>query len=442
MTINKQTILIYIIYILIVLYFINLFSSHEVKSYWSVYLFIITIIIFNYSYNKFKDLINPISLLIPLQSAYIFYSLMLSTVQNELNINTKALFYIFNCSYLLGAIIDWKVGACRENYQKKYVFHVANVLICLSIAVTILEAYMSGGFPIILSIFNVRNIYNELVLIHVFHYLVMLSALLPGVYYWCHKKNILKKSYFYVLSIIAFVIVVNTLSRQIIILMLIVFYLTYIKFNALSVRKMIIYFIGLIAVFIVIGNLRITNITDSISPLNYLKAYSSVPNEFKVNLFDVTFNLYAARNYNTLNDMITLADGNKYYGLYFLQPLLGLPGIKNIFIFPPAENLNGFVQLATILIDPYLDFGYFGILIFGFIYGYAAKVIYIKYKRSNNIRYVLYWGLIVFCMVMSVFANFFNVLFFWIVIIYAILITVKIRLYKQSSYNNTPSKNS
>lgn len=163
--------------------------------------------------------------------------------------------------------------------------------------------------------------------------------------------------------------------------------------------------------------------------VTFMKAYSDVPTNLNVNMFDITYNLYTSMNFNTLNEMIL--NSNYYmYGLNTFKALIQLFRIDQAFGISYAEQFNTFGRLATIIGDPYLDFGYLGVSFFAFLYGIFVSFVYRKYIYNDSFGYTIAWAVVSYMMMMSVFANYFNVLFMWICLFLAFLLNYKIRVIK------------
>lgn len=276
-----------------------------------------------------------------------------------------------------------------------------------------------GGLPLYIIAIEKIDIYNEMKFVPIAHYFVMLSALLPAIFYYLYRLRLISRWWFAAQTIIAIFILLNTLSRQLIILAFISFFITFVRVNRVN-EKRVLLFAALASglLFFGIGELRINAIDLNNSSLDYLKVFSDVPLDLSVNTFDVTFNLYTSLNLDTLN---TVAQNNPtpYLGAYTIRPIIDIFHLNGE-IFPfISESNDTFKILATAIADPLLDFGLAGVCLFGFLYGWLGKNLFIRFIQEESLADCLLWSSFVYCMLMSVFANFFNVLFFWICLLVA-----------------------
>jgi len=203
------------------------------------------------------------------------------------------------------------------------------------------------------------------------------------------------------------------------------FFFVYAKSNKISPNRYILK-VSLFSafMFLLLGFVRIQSINNSVSQLEYLKAYAQVPSSRDVNTFDVTFNLYTSQNLVTLDEMVNnIEEAGFGFGKYTIQALIKTFKYDSTFDLRFPVEFDSFKRLGTIIADPYLDFGFFGVFLFAFIYGVLNSMIFMKAKYSSSVRYTLFWAMICYVMLMSVFTNFFNVLFTWIVFLFVFSIT-------------------
>ncbi len=373
-----------------------------------------------FSLKKYKLLLNPITLLLPLCLAYLYYGFMLSDRQVELRGDVQASFYLFILFYTIGTFFPFKITGQYSMTISRNKKLFADLIFVAGLVIFLIESILNGGFPILVTVISRQDIYSELQFIPVFHYLVMLITIMPSVYYYFYKYKKISKFYLYVILVVSFFVILNTLSRQLIIFGILSYFIVYIKLNNITSTK---FFLKLLLstgiLFLLVGQLRLLAQKKDISALDYLKAFSGVPEQLNVNTFDVTFNLYTSLNFNTLNDFYVNAE-NFYYGLYTLKPVLVLLHYDEAFSFQYRPDLDGFTRLGTVISDPYLDFGIPGVILFSFFYGTILSGAFISHVQSENLGHSLIWATLSYAMVMSVFANFFNVLFIWICIIFAL----------------------
>jgi oligosaccharide repeat unit polymerase len=264
----------------------------------------------------------------------------------------------------------------------------------------------------------------------------MLASIFPAVYYHLYKNGFVGKRILKVVLAISIFILMNMLSRQIMILALLTFLFIYAKEKDLSIDKVMLKGIGYGAIiFFIIGSIRYAAINDGVSELEFMKAYSGVPKALNVNMFDVSFNLYTSMNFATLNEFVNNA-GEMHYGINMFRPVIEIFKIDQAFNIYYDPKLNSFSLLATIVADPFLDFGLLGVIFLPFFYGIFISKVYLNYQVSKNLGHSLGWSICVYVMVMSVFTNFFNVLFIWICLLYSLLFIFKVTIKKARSTND------
>ncbi|MGI9896042.1 O-antigen polymerase [Vibrio natriegens] len=373
-----------------------------------------------------KHIINPLSIFFPFILSFYYYQFMLSSKQSELNSFTIVTVFLFIFSYVFSyffiiynkSYILNKTQKKDDTIRKGYL----DFVFILAFLVFMFECYMSGGFPFFIALFYRVNIYADMYHVPIAHYLVMLSAVFPCLYYHLKKNRRISNFKFYLFSFVSVFILLNIMSRQIMIMSSIFLFMVYSRENGLNVNKYVVRFAGAIAIlFMVLGFIRIQSINDDVSQLDYLKAYAGVPKEREVTSFDVTFNLYTSQNISTLNDIISQSD-SLGFGKYFFQSLIKIFKFDQVFSINYPVHLDSFSRLGTIVADPYLDFDVLGVMIFAFAYGVINTVLYLKYNYTNGLMYTLLWSLALFVMLMSVFTNFYNLLFTWIVAFMSIFI--------------------
>ncbi|HDM8227003.1 TPA: oligosaccharide repeat unit polymerase [Vibrio campbellii] len=405
-------------------YFYNL-SSEKGVVFW-----LLTSFLFFYFFlmiSTTKNILNPISLLFPFVLSFYYYQFMLSFKQEYLSFETIFVIFSFIISYVIAYIVVLfnKKLILKEIRldEKEYVSKVyLNFIFIFSVSIFLFECYMTGGFPFIIALFYRTNIYADMYHLPIAHYFVMLAAIVPCLYYHLLVKGQISRLRFYFTSAISFFILLNIMSRQILIMSAIFFFMTYVYENRLNMNKYIIRFgLGIACLFMILGFVRIQSINDDVSQLEYLKVYAQIPKEKDVTSFDVTFNLYTSQNLNTLNDIISKSD-TLGLGMYLFQPIIKIFKYDQAFDLNYPNELDSFVRLGTIIADPYLDFNILGVVFFGFIYGLINTFIYVKFNSFPSLKYTLLWSLVSFVMLMSVFTNFYNVLFTWIVFFISISI--------------------
>jgi oligosaccharide repeat unit polymerase len=363
---------------------------------------------------RFGRFINPISVLAPLLLAFTYYGLMISERQEPLAPMVVVSYYAFVCSYVIGCLVPYRFRSGRMQSSARYCLLVGKIVLLIALLVFLLEAFLSGGLPLLTLVVQKVDSYADMKLIPVAHYFVMLCSLLPAVFYYAYKENELSGVGAGVFSLLACFILLNSLSRQLMIFGVIAFYVTYTRLNAVNEGRLLV-ITGVLAtvLFLGVGEFRIGAIDSSVSSLDYLKAYSAVSLTLPVNTFEVTYNLYTSMNFNTFSQILKSSD-SFYFGAYTFRPFLDISQINNIFSSAIPEDRDTFKMLGTIIADPYLDFGVPGVVTFAFVYGWFGTSVFLAHVARMNIASCLLWASFSYVMVMAVFTNFFNVFFIWI----------------------------
>ncbi|MBM7072104.1 oligosaccharide repeat unit polymerase [Shewanella sp. 202IG2-18] len=381
-----------------------------------------------------KEIVNPLSILFPFVLGVYYYQFMLSDKQQKLELNTVYVLILFICSYVVGVfyiLLDKK-----RILQKKVVSHqitsvlMIDVVLIFGLVIFFVECFLTGGFPFFIALLHKVNIYEDMYYLPILHYFVMLISIFPAIYYSFYKSGRISKLKLAMVCLLSVFVLINIMSRQIFILSIVFMFFTFAKVNKVNTNKYI-FKVSVFSAcaFILLGFVRIQSINNSVSQLDYLKAYAGVPSAREVNTFDVTYNLYTSQNLTTLNDMIDSIDRVGFgYGKYLTQNFLKTFKYDQAFNIEYLSDFDSFNRLGTIVADPYLDFGFTGVIIFGFLYGFLNSICFLKAKHSNSIRYNFFWAMLCYIMVMSVFTNFYNVLFSWLVFLFIYFITLKVKI--------------
>lgn len=216
----------FILAILLFLYFFDL-SIRVEKEFFSIGILLFYLLcIYLLSIKKFNNIINPITLLLPFLFAIIYYQYMISQRQEELSFSTNLAIFLFLFFYILGVFVKFKQSALRLSndtiIRSNYFF--IKLLFIIGIIIFLIEMYLNGGFPFIMTLYDI-NIYAEIKYVPIFHYFVMLNTLFPSIFYFYYKNNVISKKLFIIFTIISVFILLNLLSRQIMILGILTFFL-------------------------------------------------------------------------------------------------------------------------------------------------------------------------------------------------------------------------
>lgn len=414
------------------LYFFNLAEVVGSSLFYAVSGFSIIFIFFFFSYFKFRSIINPVSLIIPFALGYFYYGFFISEKQHPLSFETTVAVFLFIFFYILGCCI--KLSSKKSFFIPHNVengFHLSIIIFLIGSVIFFLECFINGGLPLYQVIFLRVDGYSEKKAIPIFHYFVMLHSLMPAIFYFFYKKGKLTRFYFYFLAAFSLFVLFNNLSRQVIILCVLTLFFTFVSVNRFRSDQILLKgAIIMCFVFFGLGYFRVSAINDDISTTAYLKIYSEVPESYDVNLFDVTFNLYSSVNFNTLNDIVSTVEHlDEYgYGKYLFKPVLEISNADFAFDLKYDPRQDSFTRLGTVVADPYLDFGVIGVSFFAFFYGITSAFLYRMFVSYSNLGISVLWSINSFVLLMSVFTNFYNLLFTWICIVLGIYLTgVKFR---------------
>lgn len=416
MNIRKSTVYVSILLLAGLWYFVRLARLTNVDPFVIVsnYIFLACVILTGQL--RFKRLVNPISLLTPLLLAFTYYGVMMSDRQDPLGGVVVFSYYSFVVAFVVGCMVPQRFTPMDNHASPAYNMRIANLLLMMASVVFVAEAAMSGGFPLLTLLIHQVDSYADMKLIPVLHYLVMFTALLPALYYSLYKSGEISRLRFIVFSLLSAFILLNSLSRQLMIFGVIAFYFSYVKLNNVNEARLV-SITGVLAavLFLGVGEFRIGAIDSSVSSLDYLKAYSDVPLTLPVNTFEVTYNLYTSLNFNTFQKIVRETD-SFYFGAYTVRPLLDISQINNVLGTGIPDSRDTFKMLGTIIADPYLDFGILGVIVFGFLYGVFGTCAFLAYMARDAVAHALMWSVFAYVMVMAVFTNFFNVFFIWLCI--------------------------
>lgn len=292
----------------------------------------------------------------------------------------------------------------------------------LSILIFLLECVKLGFIPLtkMLSM-NVYHAMNDNA-IPVLHYFTQAAYIVP---IWacllCKKKYLSKKKRNVIIALELFV-VFNSLSRQMWLLLLIGLGLYYMYYYVVSKRRLLLFVAIAVGMFMVIGAIRLsTIISDNRSNTEYLRAYAGT--QYETNLIETYIALYSTNNFTTFKNYVQESDKQGYrgYGVYTLRPIYTMTLLNRMSCFDINPTYDAFSALGTYAIDPYLDFGIYGVVFLNFLYGFIVAFAYKKYERKNY-RWIVPWGVLAFCVLMAAFANFFNTFFVWLILMLNFLV--------------------
>ena len=383
----------------------------------SIWLFIaiidVVLLFMLISFFRFKRIVNPSSVYLVFVGLFAYSVLPLSE-----NIHfSNELLLIILCgvaAYFVGVfclpqihIITFPVFTNRT----KRIFYY--ILCVLTFSCFIYEIKNVGYIPIFV-IGQSLDIYGEVGESNsVLHTFVLLT---PILFYWSlilAKEGIIQtRIRNCIVSFLLFVFV-NNFGRTSL-LMFIITGLIYLEFyTKLSAPKFISIIFLFISLFIIMGNVRSGSTFDGIN-----KVLRRIGNtQYETSILESYLISYSSVNFYKMNDVIQQKEVLNYSsnGRNSLKPIVKLLNISE-----PLDNVAEFQtqqNLSTYIADPYLDFGYAGVVVLNCLYGMIAVMLFERYEKKNCPEYIISWGVVVFCILMGCFFNAFNTMLVWVIYI-------------------------
>jgi hypothetical protein len=152
----------------------------------------------------------------------------------------------------------------------------------------------------------------------------------------------------------------------------------------------------------------------SMSAGEFYRAISGIEND-NVSLFEAVFVEYSSKRFSILDEMINYSDHIAFfgYGMYTFRPFTSFFLLEKMGFITRIPELNSEQRVGTFLIDPYLDFGIIGVFILNALYGYLAVRYYNQFKKRYP-EAIVKFTIIVFCILMGMFVNYFNSMLIWL----------------------------
>lgn len=379
------------------------------------------IILVSLSFQRWNDFLNPVSLYFVFIFGFGYSLLDLSSLIKPFSHTTLLVIVLSIISYVIGAFINLRFKSPFQSLQftkrSNLLMYYSLLIFCASCF--IYEIVLIGYLPIV-NIFSF-DVYNDsnTKLVSFIHYFVLLFALFPAWTYILYKSDIVKKRLFISVLVFSCFVIINYLSRQIILLFLLSTFISYAFYNKTNVKKILIYGFGLIALFFIIGQVRMAQMetlrkNEKYTIVKFLRNAAGI--KYETNLIESTYVLYSSMRYNTLNEFIKKADNEGYYGFgkFVFRPFVSLTFLDRIGIIKYEKEYSINSSVSTYAIDAFLDFRFFGVVFWGLFYGLVSTHFYKNFKSGNK-KYIISWSLIVFCLIMSPFMNFFSSFFVFLV---------------------------
>jgi oligosaccharide repeat unit polymerase len=359
----------------------------------------------------------------------------------NLSIKTVLVVVLSIISFVLGAFLlfiskkNISIYDTITNYLSKLLSVKINgklllfTLFFLSVVIFTIEVILVGYLPVF-EMFD-RFVYEEVndKLIPFVHYFVVLSSIIPAWAYIFYKKEKISKFQYYFLHIVSLFININFFSRQFVLLYMICMFFSYYFYYKANFRNGILMIISILLMFIFIGFLRI--IQDNTKKYKVTEE-ELINSDYLDNLSKTKYNLTTVENYLTvyssnrfyeLNKFVNQKDSLSYYGygMYTFKPIISLLFLNRLKIVDYETNFNIPDALPTFVVDAYLDYGIIGSIFINFFYGVLSTVFFLYYYLKKPL-YIVNFSIIVFCLAMSSFFNYFNTFFVWMAIFFNTLI--------------------
>lgn len=279
------------------------------------------------------------------------------------------------------------------------------------IGVFILEVRQLGYLPV----FNLANaeVYQEINENEVtpLHNFIIVNSVLPAMFYILFKRKTIRFWQFLLLTAVCGFIILNFFSRQIIVLFFFSMLIAYSYYKTIPLLKF--FSIGVVCtvIFIVLGQLRggSSEESNSMSVNDFLRDYGDITKP--TNIIETYLSLYGAVNFTSGNGIVSdaLRDDYVSYGVYTARPVLTIMPVDKNSVYPPLYS--SYTKLGTYLVDPFLDFRWFGVIGLNFLYGLLSMNSFKNYIAKNGEYYIVEWSLFIFCIFMCAFTNFFHMFF-------------------------------
>lgn len=350
----------------------------------SVFFYFLAICLVFISGIRYKSIINPL-LVYSLFVFFFSYSIIpISNDQKLYSLNTYIVVFISILFYVLPFFLNLK-------FQDFSCFKLTNnartslllILLFCSVVVYGLECLKFGYIPILN--FTQQDVYNDsnTKLIPFLHYFIIITAYLPSWAYIFYKENIISKKKMRWIFYISLFVLFNYLSRQIFLLLGLSLFISYNYYNKVNVLRLFQVAFCTVGLFFIFGYIRFSSdVTDSFAEFMRIVADIDNPN---ILVFESTLVEYSSKRYTALDHVIHNRDEINFYGLgmYTFRPLLSLLFLEKFGVIERIPELDSEILIATYAADPYLDFGFLGVIFLNFLYGCIAVDAYKNYQERK-----------------------------------------------------------
>lgn len=391
-------------------------NSVNISAFIFIYVMACLIIIGATQY--FKNPLNPISFYAIFILCYGFNFLKLSAVSRDLSLQTHLIIILSILLFIMGVLLGDKIKSkpkvLLNRQAKAIVFYVT----CVCIVLTFLLEIWTFGYLPLLKMFSM-DVYNDTneKLLSFLHYFILMAAIVPSWAYILFRKEVISKKAFIWFTIGALFILINYLSRQIILLCMISAFITYSFYFRVSVRKIILGLFSAVFVFILMGNIRIlrgSSVLSNYKAEELLRDLGSI--KYKTNIFESYLNIYSSQRFDSMDKFVKMKKTENFFGLgiFTFRPLSSILFLDRMGLVD-YKRYNITSQISGYAIDPYLDFGLLGVVLLNFLYGFICRLAFLNFNEGN-VLYVIPWAMLIFCLIMTPFLNYFNTFIIWFAI--------------------------
>ena len=371
-----------------------------------------------FSFFKYRDPVNPISIYTVFVYLMSYSFMRLSFHQSPYALSTLLVLNFSILSYLVFASISFNIKPFRfyklDNHLKRYFVY----LICGASFITFLiEVAMFGYLPVLNIGSNDVYIETNAKLVPFLHYFIVLLAFVPSWAYLLYKEKIITKRELILLGTLTIFILVNYLSRQLYLLLGITIYMSYSFYNHINTKMLVRVLFLVLGLFLFVGYLKF-NSELSVSFAEFSRIAAGIDND-RVSIIEATFTEYSSKRFTSLNEMVIFRDDIGFYGLgmYTFRPLLSFFLLEKLGVVSRLPKLDSDMNVGTYAIDPYLDYGIMGVIVLNAFYGFLASRYYRQYKE-NRPEAIIKFSIIMFCIIMGMFINYFNTMLIWLGLIF------------------------
>jgi len=369
-----------------------------------------------FSIIRFGQIINPFTIYSIFVYIAGFSFLILSDRQMGYEWQFVLMMVFSVAFFIIGGLVSMKTFAFSfKNYIPPLSSRISLAFLLLvfvaGIGVFIMEVGQLGYLPVL----NLGNaaVYqdineNDVTPLHNF---IVLNSVLPAMFYILYKKKTIHFWQFLALSFVCVFIILNFFSRQIIVLFFFSMLIAYSYYKTIPLLKLFSIGAACIVLFIVLGQLRGSSADEDkeMSVNEFLRDYGDITKP--TNIIETYLSLYGAVNFSAGNEIVSTALRDDYvsYGAYSARPLITVLPIDKNAIYPPLYS--SYTKIGTYIVDPFLDFRWFGVVALNFLYGFLSMNSFKNYIAKNGEYYIVEWSLFIFCIFMCSFTNFFHMFF-------------------------------